>query len=43
MELIDIINRVQPDIIHLEEIPEFFMDSEKLLNKLYKLIEHMLL
>jgi glycosyltransferase involved in cell wall biosynthesis len=27
MELLDIINRVQPDIIHLEEIPEFFMDS----------------
>ena len=27
-ELIDIINRVKPDIVHLEEIPEFFMDSE---------------
>jgi len=26
MELIDIINQVQPDIVHLEEIPEFFMD-----------------
>ena len=28
IELIDIINQVQPDIIHLEEIPEFFMDEE---------------
>jgi hypothetical protein len=27
-ELIDIINRVKPDIIHLEEIPEFFMDFD---------------
>jgi glycosyltransferase involved in cell wall biosynthesis len=27
-ELIDIINRVKPDIIHLEEIPEFFMDDD---------------
>ena len=27
-ELINIINRVKPDIIHLEEIPEFFMDSD---------------
>ena len=27
-ELIDIINQIQPDIIHLEEIPEFFMDEE---------------
>ena len=27
-ELIDIINKVQPDIIHLEEIPEFFMSGE---------------
>lgn len=27
-ELIDIINKVQPDIIHLEEIPEFFMNGE---------------
>ena len=25
--LIDIINDIQPDIIHLEEIPEFFMDD----------------
>lgn len=25
-ELIEIINNVQPDIVHLEEIPEFFMD-----------------
>ena len=35
MELIDIINRVQPDIVHLEEIPEFFMDSE-VANAIYK-------
>ena len=27
-ELIDIINKVQPDIVHLEEIPEFFMGGE---------------
>jgi len=27
-ELIDIIDRVKPEIIHLEEIPEFFMDSD---------------
>ena len=27
-ELIDIINQVKPDIIHLEEIPEFFMDFD---------------
>jgi glycosyltransferase involved in cell wall biosynthesis len=26
MELIDIINRIQPDIVHTEEIPEFYMD-----------------
>jgi hypothetical protein len=28
MELINIINRVQPDIVHTEEIPEFYMDFE---------------
>jgi len=28
MELIDIINRIQPDIVHTEEIPEFYMDFE---------------
>ena len=27
-ELIDIINQVKPDVIHLEEIPEFFMDFD---------------
>ena len=27
-ELINIINKVQPDIVHLEEIPEFFMGGE---------------
>ena len=26
-QLIEIINNIQPDIIHLEEIPEFFMDN----------------
>jgi glycosyltransferase involved in cell wall biosynthesis len=26
MQLIDIINQISPDIIHLEEIPEYFMD-----------------
>ena len=43
-ELIDIINNVQPDIVHLEEIPEFFMDFEiaKQIyteNRIYKIIE----
>jgi glycosyltransferase involved in cell wall biosynthesis len=33
-ELIDIINNVQPDIIHLEEIPEFFMDFD-IANQIY--------
>ena len=27
-EIVNIINRVQPDIVHLEEIPEFFMDYD---------------
>jgi glycosyltransferase involved in cell wall biosynthesis/GR25 family glycosyltransferase involved in LPS biosynthesis len=27
-ELLDIINSVKPDIVHLEEIPEYFMDNE---------------
>ena len=27
-QLIEIINNIQPDIIHLEEIPEFFMDNK---------------
>jgi len=27
-ELIDIINKVQPDIVHMEEIPEYFMDFD---------------
>jgi len=35
MELINIINRVQPDIIHTEEIPEFYMDFE-IASQLYK-------
>ena len=35
MELIDIINRVQPDIVHTEEIPEFYMDFD-VAKKLYK-------
>ena len=33
-ELIDIINQVKPDIIHLEEIPEFFMDLD-IANQIY--------
>jgi glycosyltransferase involved in cell wall biosynthesis len=33
-ELIDIINQVKPDIIHLEEIPEFFMDFD-IANQIY--------
>ena len=28
LELIDIINQIQPDVIHLEDTPESFMDSE---------------
>jgi glycosyltransferase involved in cell wall biosynthesis len=28
MELINIINNVSPDIVHLEEIPEYFMDFD---------------
>lgn len=35
MELIDIINSIQPDIIHTEEIPEFYMDDE-VASKIYK-------
>jgi glycosyltransferase involved in cell wall biosynthesis len=35
MELIDIIDRVQPDIVHLEEIPEYFMDFE-VARKIYR-------
>lgn len=43
-ELFNIINKIQPDIIHLEEIPEYFMDFEiaKRLynqNRSYSLIE----
>ena len=34
LELLDIVNQIKPDIIHLEEIPEFFMDSE-VAQKLY--------
>ena len=33
-ELFSIINKIQPDIIHLEEIPEYFMD-DKIARKLY--------
>jgi len=33
-ELINIINQVKPDIIHLEEIPEFFMDFN-IANQIY--------
>ena len=43
-ELIEIINQVKPDIIHLEEIPEFFMDfdvAQQIYNsgRTYKIIE----
>jgi len=34
-ELIDIINQIHPDIIHLEEIPEFFMD-DNIAKQIYK-------
>ncbi len=33
-ELFNIINRITPDIIHLEEIPEYFMDDD-IARKLY--------
>jgi autotransporter strand-loop-strand O-heptosyltransferase len=33
-ELFDILNKVQPDIIHVQEIPELFMQSD-VANKLY--------
>ena len=36
MELINIINRVKPDIIHSEEIPEFYMDFD-VASELYKI------
>jgi hypothetical protein len=39
-ELIEIINNVQPDIVHLEEIPEFFMDFEIANQIYYSRIEH---
>jgi len=35
LELIDIVNSVQPDIIHTEEIPEFYMDFD-VASALYK-------
>lgn len=35
MELIDIIDRVKPDIVHSEEIPEFYMDFD-VASKLYR-------
>jgi hypothetical protein len=34
-ELINIINRIKPDIVHSEEIPEFYMDFD-VASKLYK-------
>ncbi len=34
-ELINIINHVKPDIVHSEEIPEFYMDFD-VASKLYK-------
>ena len=43
-QLIEIINDIQPDIIHLEEIPEFFMDEDVAVqiynqNRNYKIVE----
>jgi len=35
-KLFDIINQISPDIIHLEEIPEYFMDDE-IARKLYSI------
>jgi len=35
LELINIVNRIQPNIIHTEEIPEFYMDFE-VASSLYK-------
>ena len=35
MELINIINNISPDIVHLEEIPEYFMDFD-VAKELYK-------
>jgi glycosyltransferase involved in cell wall biosynthesis len=44
MELIDLVNMINPDIVHCEEIPEFFMDNniaEKLYStdRTYKIVE----
>ena len=43
-ELLEIVDRVNPDVVHLEEMPEYFMDnniSKKLYRKdrTYKIIE----
>ena len=35
-ELLNIISKINPDIVHLEEIPEYFMDNE-VSNQLYSL------
>jgi glycosyltransferase involved in cell wall biosynthesis len=35
-EFLNIVNRINPDIIHLEEIPEFFMDDD-ITRKLYSM------
>ena len=35
-ELFDLIDTIQPDIIHLEEIPEYFMD-DNIARKLYSI------
>ena len=34
MELLDIISKVKPDVVHTEEIPEYYMDSD-VAHKLY--------
>ena len=41
-ELLDIINDLKPNIVHLEEIPEYFMDNE-VSKKLYTLDRDILL
>ena len=35
-ELLDIIDKIQPDVVHLEEMPEYFMD-DKIATKLYRM------
>jgi len=44
MELMDIINKINPEVVHLEEMPEYFMDGNLAIelyskDRKYKLIE----